>query len=134
MSAAYSAMEFHSMAEQEVRSSERYRRFFSFVLMTSEDESMVLKEALVDSLRDSDFFTEFRGCINILMSETDKEDALRAIKRFGMKQSCMEDLRFSIASFPADGTTYQDISRKASERLNGAKFTEQGAIASDEDV
>lgn len=132
MSAVYSAMEFHNMAEHEVRCSERYRRFFSFILMTSESESLELKEALGESLRDSDFFTEFRGCFNILMSETDKEDALLAIKRFGTKQSCLDDLKFSIASFPEDGTTYQDISRKASERLNDAKSSEQGAIASDE--
>jgi len=100
--------------------------------MTSESESMALKEALCDSLRDSDFITEFRGCINILMSETDKEDALLAIKRFETKQSFLDELRFSIASFPEDGTTYQDISRKASERLNDVNSTVQGAIVSDE--
>ena len=93
---------------------------------------MALKEALCDSLRDSDFITEFRGCINILMSETDKEDALLAIKRFETKQSFLDELRFSIASFPEDGTTYQDISRKASERLNDVNSTVQGAIVSDE--
>lgn len=132
MNGAFGAVEFHSMAEYEVRCSQRYRRFFTLILMNSEKETQELNKVLGEMLRDSDFFSEIRGSINIIMSETDKDAAIQAIKRFGTKPNHFDDVRFSVASFPEDGTTYQDISRKASERLNDAKSGEEGAIVSDE--
>lgn len=126
---------FYSMAAYEIRCSERYRRFFSLVFMTSDNErngSVKFKEFLGESLRESDFCAELDGHTGIIMCETDKDAALEATKRLGRLQHNLVDVRSSIASFPEDGTTYRDILQKASNRLHEARHREKGAIVSDE--
>lgn len=126
---------FYSMAAYEIRCSERYRRFFSVIFMTSDhggNGSVKLKEFLSESLRESDVCTEFEGHTGIIMCETDKDSALEAVKRLGRLQYGLVDVRSSIASFPEDGTTYRNILQKASNRLHEAKRRERGAIVTDE--
>lgn len=126
---------FYSMAAYEIRCSERYRRFFSLVFMASGsggNGSVKLKEFLRESVRESDLLSELEGHTGIIMCETDKDAALQAVRRLKRLQHDVVDVRSSIASFPEDGTTYQNILQKASNRLDEAKRRERGAIVTDE--
>lgn len=121
----------YRMTDYEVRCSERYRRFFSLVFMASSHEVGEFMSQLGGSLRNSDEFADFNGHSAILMGETDKKDAMQAVKRLGRECNGSTDIRFSVTSYPKDGTTSDELFRTALERLERAKSGDVGAVVDD---
>ena len=128
----YGEVHLHRLTDYEIRCSERYRRFFSLVFMTSGNGQVEFRKLLGDLLRTSDEFIELEGFSSILMSETDKTAALEAVSRFEELQMGSVDVRYSIASFPEDGKSSLELLLRASDRLDKAKDRDEGAIVSDE--
>lgn len=129
---SYGEIHLHRLTDYEIRCSERYRRFFSLVFMTSGNGALEFKKILGDLLRTSDEFIELEGFASILMSETDKEAALEAVNRFEEMQHGSVDVRYSVASFPEDGKSSLELLLRASDRLDKARDRDEGAIVSDE--
>lgn len=119
------------MTDYEVRCSERYRRFFSLVFMACSNEGFDFRALLGDLFRDSDEFADFDGHAAILMGETDKKDAMKAVNRLSSKCNGSHDVRFSVTSYPKDGTTSSELFRTAFERLDRAKSGDVGAVIDD---
>lgn len=121
----------YQMTDYEVRCSERYRRFFSLVLMASSNEAFEFWTQLGRSLRNSDEFTDFNGHAALLMGETDKNAAMKAVKRLRKKCNSSAGIRFSVTSYPEDGTNSSDLFRTALERLERAKSGDVGTVIDD---
>ena len=108
------------MLDYEVRSSTRYDRDLTVVMMTTTQGKSIPQCALGETLRRSDEFFNLEGSSAILMGETSQEGALSAVERFGFCCEGDYDLRFSIASFPADGSTAAELLSACQRRLNYA--------------
>ena len=132
MIATYGELHLHTMTDYELRTSQRYRRFFSLVFMASDNCGLKFWNLIGDLLRNSDEFVELDGYASILMSETDKHAALQAVNRFLERQEGDADICYSIASFPNDGKTSLELLQKASDRLAKARNSDEGAIVYDE--
>lgn len=104
----------------EQRLATRYRYFVSVVMISTHHEEINVKQLLQETLRECDELYVLDGDVALLMPQTKIEDAYRAIERF--KNICSDriDLRFSIASYPADAATSNLLSM-AKERLAEAR-------------
>jgi hypothetical protein len=116
----------------ELRSASRYRRFASLVMITGAGrEAVNIKELLTDKIRGCDEFLEIDNCAAVLMSETDRNGALKAIARYKTKCASQVDLRFAVATFPFDGLVPMSIMSNVNKRLNAAKGLDRGAVVSE---
>ena len=104
----------------EQRLATRYRYFVSVVMISTHHEEINVKHLLRETLRECDEVYVLDGGVALLMPQTKIEDAYQAIERF--KKICSDriDLRFSIASYPADAAP-QNLLGMAEERL-AARF------------
>lgn len=104
----------------EQRLATRYRYFVSVVMISTHHEEINVKQLLQETLRECDELYVLDGDVALLMPQTKIEDAYSAIERF--KNICSDriDLRFSIASYPADAATSNLLSM-AKERLAEAR-------------
>lgn len=130
---ASQVLDLQSLLDYEVRSSKRYRRSFSLVLMAQVDGRVECIRSLKSTVRESDQLSELAGRIaTVLMGETDFNGALAAVSRY--KEACGDgvDLRFAVVSFPEDGTTAQHLLEAAHRRLNAALRLDQGTVVSRE--
>ncbi len=121
----------HWLTDYELRCSERYRRFFSLVFMASSNEAFEFQTHLGHLVRDSDEFADLNGHAAILMGETDKKDAMKAVGRLGREGTGLAHIRFSVTSYPKDGTSSGELFRTALERLERAKSGDEGAVIDD---
>jgi hypothetical protein len=116
------------LLQYELRSAERYRRYVSVVMVKTGDGFDEFKHLLGDTIRDSDELDEVDDGTAILMGDTDTDGALCAISRF--KQRCGDqlDMRFSIATFPADGREAEGLLEAAARRLALSVSAGTGAV------
>lgn len=117
------------LLEYELRGAIRYRRFASLIFVGAGTEDTV-RSVLLDHVRSSDEIFDLSPNMAILMAETDSVGAMTAINRF--KSFCRSgcDLRFSVASFPADARGTAELLWTAQRRLEEAKEREPGAVVS----
>jgi len=113
----------------ELRSSVRYRRFLSMVMVAC-TSSLGTRERLASNelLHDSDELFEIEGGYSIVMGETDKAGALTAVERLKSHWKEEGDLRFAVVSFPVDGHIAAELLTSAHRRLNKAKGLHPGAV------
>jgi len=121
-------LDLESLVDYEVRSSTRYRRYFSLLLIVPVGSHVNVREMLLEIFRTSDEFFEFRSRYAILMGETNSEGALAAVDRYRGACDNQIDLRFAVASFPVDGQTTSEIVTKVQRRLNQALKLDRGAV------
>lgn len=119
------------MLEYELGRALRHGRDVSLLLIAAPAGAEALS-ALEGLVRRSDQLFALPAGIALLMTETAKAGALRAVARF--REACLEqfDLRFAVASFPGDGRLTQTLLQVARRRLALAcARTPQGAVCAD---
>lgn len=116
--------ELEMFLDYELRAANRYRRFATLVLVGALVGGIDLREEMKDSIRSSDEFFELSSTAAILMGETDTAGALAAVERF--RTSCKKgpEMRFSVASFPADARGMAELLWTAHRRLDTASSGE----------
>lgn len=119
---------FYELLQYELHAAERYRRFVSLVMVTSGKNGAGLTNLLGEHVRKSDVMADFDSSVAVLMGETDKGDALSAIRRYTNLFDNQVDLRFSIVTYPADGANPYGLVQTAYRRLSKAKDSDKGAI------
>jgi hypothetical protein len=79
-------------------------------------------------IRRSDEIFRIRQGIAILMSETSKIAALKAVERYSNACLGQYALRFAVASFPGDGHLTGTVLNAAFRRLNRARASPLGEV------
>lgn len=121
----------HWLIDYELKAAKRYRRFVTLIMITPLSVSNFhLCKMLYSLKRDSDRIFELEGDCAILMPETDMAGGRAMINRIKSFIKDEIDLRFSIASFPIDGTHRGDLVETACRRLGEAKLAESGTVVS----
>ena len=85
---------FEKILNYEIDSSERYRRFFSIVLIehiNAGKNGLDLAHIISDTLRKSDACFQYKSKLTVLMAETDKDKSLIAVNRYKKKCSDKND-------------------------------------------
>ena len=121
---------FYELLQYELHAAERYRRFVSVVMVSSGTNPAGLPNLLGDHIRKSDVMADFDSSLAVLMGETDKNDALTAVKRYGGVFDSQLDLRFSVVTYPSDGSNPYGLVQTAYRRLGKAKSSQRGAVVS----
>jgi anti-sigma regulatory factor (Ser/Thr protein kinase) len=120
--------EFNKLLDYESRCAKRYDRPVSLVMATSGNGPIHYKDLLKGILRCSDRSIEVDEWVAVLMGETDREGALKAIARYKASYKNGIDLRYAIALSPQDGEKAEDLFSTARQRLSIAKQGETGAV------
>ena len=108
--------------EHELQCSRRYRRFLTVVGAECLDTDTKLKELLGEILRGSDEIIELNSKgVTVVMAETDRQGALRAIERYHDRFNGAFDIRFGVATFPVDACDRETLMARARSRLLKAK-------------
>ncbi len=116
------------LLEYELLAAERYRRFVSLVMVTSQNDLEGLRALLGEHVRDSDVMSNFDHSVAVLMGETDGTGALSAIDRFRKSFDSQIDMRFSVVTYPSDGGKAESLMDAAYRRLAKAKQAISGAV------
>lgn len=107
----------------------RHQRDVSLVLITDNrgDLNLGVLEGLI---RRSDELFLFKSDAAILMSETAKSGALKAVERF--RKACLGqfDLRFAVATYPGDGRLTGVLLNSVHRRLLRARVSNRAAVVS----
>jgi len=119
--------------EYEMRAAERYGRFVSLVMVSAGDDLENVKQVLQDCVRSSDVLADYDHSLVVMMGETDKNDALSAVHRYGNFFMNQIDLRFSVATYPEDAIRPDSLVQTAYKRLVKARQGTSGTIVSDGD-
>ena len=115
----------------EVQTSRRYLRYLSIVLVApGKDTNGKLHRTLSESFRDCDVMVPVNGHTAVILSETDREGALRAIGRC-RKALKASDASFSTASFPTDAHDAAGLLKTAVLRLERAQQGERAGVVAD---
>jgi len=123
------ALDVERLLDYELNSSLRYRRFVSLVLLS--DQLGPLKASLLENvIRRSDELFLLDGYAAILMSETGRVGALRAIERYKEAYLDNGDLRFVVTSYPKDGSDRETLLQTARRRLERVKASGRGGVVS----
>jgi len=112
---------FDGILRYELHAAERHRRYVSIVLLHSPTDHEGLKHLIGRQVRDSDAVTFYDHSIAILMGETDKSNALRAVERYQDLFGERFDTRYSVTTYPADDTSPESLLAAAHTRLDKAK-------------
>ncbi|GMU92639.1 MAG: hypothetical protein AMXMBFR4_16970 [Candidatus Hydrogenedentota bacterium] len=126
-----SVLHFDRVMNYAVRVAERYSRSLSLVCIASGNGPVSYRKCLEGRTRESDEIQVFRDSAAILMGETDRAGALKAVDR--LRRTCGRDvdIRFSVASYPEDGEAAAAIFTKASRRLDHARSGGPGTVVSE---
>lgn len=105
----------------------RHQRNVSLVLMTDVKGELNLG-VLEGLIRRSDELFRLRHDAALLMSETSKGGALKAVERY--REACLGqyELRFAVASFPNDGRLTGVLLNVAHRRLGRARASLHGTV------
>lgn len=126
-----SILHFDRVMNYAVRVADRYGRNLSLVCMASGNGAVAYRKFLEGRTRESDEIQVFRDSAAILMGETDRAGALKAVDRLRGTGGRDVDIRFSVASFPEDGDAAVAIFTKASRRLEYARSGGPGTVVSE---
>jgi hypothetical protein len=105
------------LAEHELKSSERYRRFFSVLVCDCEVKKCGFEDLFADSLRASDEVVDSVPYVTVLMGETDTNGAQAAANRLRNVYGSIP-VHFGVASYPADGRDLATLLSVALKRLS----------------
>ena len=120
-----------TILEYELNAAERYRRFVSVVMVSSDSQyADHVKELLENNIRKSDVMSDYENSIMLMLGETDKKDALAAVKRYSGLFMDRLDLRFSVVTYPDDGVKADGLIGTAYMRLARAKSGSFGEVVS----
>ena len=110
-----------SFVEYEYRSSERYRRYMSLVMLRVPGEGTSFNALAGDLVRTSDKVFGANGTVAILMGETPLTAVKAAVTRFATR--CVEagGLQCGAAGFPQDASNAADFLSTAFRRYEIAK-------------
>jgi hypothetical protein len=123
------------MLDYEVEASKRYRRFVSLVMMHVKSTDVgPLTDKWLGTMSEEMFRSTDRvfpldqgGTMAVLMGETESQGALRAVERFQELYGSALAVHSSIASYPVDGLSSQDLFSVAQRRLDVAEQSQPGA-------
>ena len=118
------------LLDYELRGAVRYRRFATLVLIATGSPQVDVKHQLGETVRSSDELFDLDPTIAILMGETDSAGAMSAINRFKSMCKSETDLRFALASFPADARGTAELLWTAHRRLDEAREGAAGSVIS----
>ena len=122
------------LLDYELPMARRYRRFLSLAIVQTDGWSLDCADRLEGivkgAVRRSDAVCRYRdGTFALLLGETSKEGALKALRR------CCAGLdvgfHSSVSSFPIDGQSVEGLIDSACRRLDRARHMGQGAIVAD---
>ena len=119
---------FHELLQYELGAAERYRRYFSLVLVHSPTDHRGLQGTLGAHVRKSDAMARFDHSVAMLMGETEQSDAIRAVERYEGVLGDQFDARFAVVTYPVDGTAPDRLMAIAERRLQKAKSGHSGHI------
>ena len=108
------------LLDYELKQSIRHRRFVSLVMLSANGNTKNLNRILKDISRDTDPVFLLSDAIAVLMGETDTAGALRAVERYREMSEGAMDVQYSVASFPDDGRSPDDLIYMAQRRLGVA--------------
>ncbi len=117
------------MLDYEMRSAMRYRRFLSLVVVASDQQSN-LPDFLKDSVRGSDEVFQLDNGTAILMGETERSGALKAVERLQRLATSERDLWYAVNTFPFDGHTVPELIATAFRRLDKARNLQPNSVVS----
>ena len=117
------------MLDYEMRSAMRYRRFLSLVVIATEEPGN-LHGFLRDTVRGSDEVFQLDSGAAVLMGETERSGALKAVERLQRATREMVPLRFAVNTFLFDGHTVAELLGTAQRRLEKARRLEPNAVVS----
>ncbi|MBE7558913.1 hypothetical protein HS125_08180 [bacterium] len=117
------------MLDYEMRSAMRYRRFLSLVVVATE-RPMDLQDFLKDYVRGSDEVFQLEQGAAILMGETERSGALKAVERLQRMATNNMGLRYAVNTFPFDGHTVTELIATAFRRLDKARNLDPNAVVS----
>lgn len=117
------------MLDYEMRSAMRYRRFLSLVVVAS-DRQVDLPELLKDHVRGSDEVFQLDNGAAILMGETERSGAMRAVERLQQMARDNVGLWYAVNTFPFDGHTVPELISTALRRLDKARSQVPNSVVS----
>ena len=112
----------------ELNQSIRHRHYVSLVLLSQQSIPDKIPKTLERIVRHSDMVFFFPNYLAILMGETEKAEALKAVERYQESINGAIDVRCSVASFPYDGKTPLELMYTAIKRLQMAYTLECRSI------
>lgn len=101
------------LLDYEITQSTRHRRFVSLVMLSANGSTDKIESMLNGALRDSDVLFPLDHAIAVLMGETERTGALKAMKRYREMIGETLDLQYGVASFPDDGKATAELIDKA---------------------
>ena len=124
----------HSILQYELNSAERHRRYVSLMMVHSPIDQEGLEQTLDVHVRNSDVLAQVDDSVTVLlMSETDKGDALQAIDRYSPFVKERYNPLYSVATYPADEHQPEALFQLAKKRLHLAKSRANGIRVVSED-
>lgn len=107
--------------EYQLKLAARHRHYVSVVLVQVNDENFVIDQLLHETIRESDYYSDFDDSRVIIMTHSSREETERAVARIKSTCNGAVDLRYAISCYPNDATS-------AKQLLNSVvKGTEDGA-------
>ncbi len=108
--------EFRRLLDRELLNAARHRHYISVILVRP-SEKVDMGRLLEEFSRGTDDIAEIGGAIAVLMTQTDREHACRAVDR--CKQYCdgVEDLHHTVVVYPEDAGTASGLLAVGRQRL-----------------
>lgn len=120
------------LLDYELNQSIRHRRFLSLVMLAPRNghNRQRFRSILDDLVRCSDPVFSVNGTVAVLMGETDKNGAVRAVERYQETVNKAIEARYSVASFPEDARETEKLIHTAHRRLETAQTFETETVVS----
>jgi len=116
------------LLDYELNQSMRHRRYLSLVMLSSEEGSEKPRMILDKMVRRTDRLFAVNGSLAVLMGDTNRDGALKAVERYRREINRSIDVRYCVASFPDDAKEKEALMETACRRLETAKGLEDNAI------
>ena len=125
------AKEMNSLLAYEVSQSRRHLRYLSLVMLRLNEAGPKLASLLRGGVRESDstFFAE--NAALVVMGETHKTDAIKAVNRYRDEFCDRFDIRSSVSSFPDDGLNPGELMSVLRRRLKSSMELDCGAVVTE---
>jgi hypothetical protein len=126
-----SMRELELLLSYELGQSRRHLRYFSLVMLRLNEAGPKLASLLRGGMRESDstFFSE--NAALVVMGETHKTDAIKAVNRYRDEYCDRFDTRSSVSSFPDDGVGPKELMSTLKHRLKTAMGLDRGSVVTE---
>jgi len=105
------------LLDYEITQSTRHRRFASLVMLSANGSTSRIEPLLNGVLRDSDVLFPLDHAVAVLMGETERTGAIKAIERYKQILGDILDVQYGVASFPDDGKATNELIETAYSQL-----------------